>query len=477
MLWQPTGGVGLERADDCVELAAEYGLVLDPWQRLVVDAWLGTRTGDDGRVRWAAGRCGVAVPRQNGKNAILEAVELYMAVVMGLRIVHTAHEVKTAQKHFRRLRAFFGDRVGDPTATHPGLNGMVTELRRTNGQEAILLDNGGSIEIIARSKGSGRGFSNDVLVADEAQEYGEDAQSALLPTISAAPSGDPMQILTGTPPSPKMDGTVWTQMRTQGVTGDDERLAWVEWSIEKPDEVDISDPEVWAEVNPALGGRLLLSVVRDEYKAMSPVMFGRERLGAWDSDATLAVIPAEKWEACATSKAPPDGARHTFGVDMSPDGMVATIAVAAWSGDRKHVEIVKRGSCAAGSDWVVEWLTASKRRRRGAVIDRYSPARLLVPALERAGMRVTVTSGPDLTVACGGFLDDVKGRKLAHYNQTELNDAVESAAKREFREGGGWAWRRDGDADISPLMAATLAAFGLSKGRRRGGTGGKGVIG
>lgn len=38
---------------------------------------------------------------------------------------------------------------------------MLVEIRRTNGQEAIVLDNGGSVQFIARSRGSGRGFTVD----------------------------------------------------------------------------------------------------------------------------------------------------------------------------------------------------------------------------------------------------------------------------------------------------------------------------
>jgi phage terminase large subunit GpA-like protein len=85
---------------------------------------------------------------------------------------------------------FFGQKVNDPNARFPELNAMVVEIRKTNGQEAIVLNNGGMIELGARTGGAGRGSSFDVLVVDEAQEYEEDEQEALKPTISAAPGGD-----------------------------------------------------------------------------------------------------------------------------------------------------------------------------------------------------------------------------------------------------------------------------------------------
>ena len=149
--------------------------------------WLRVRAG-----RWASLDCGLSCPRQNGKNAILEVYELFVTVGLGRRVLHTAHEVKTGRKHFRRLRYFFGERAADPGAEFQELNKLVREIRNVNGQEGIYLTNGGSIELVARSKSSGRGFTVDTLVCDEAQELTDDELQAINPSISAAPSGDPL---------------------------------------------------------------------------------------------------------------------------------------------------------------------------------------------------------------------------------------------------------------------------------------------
>ena len=116
---------------------------------------------------------------------------------LGEKFLHTAHEVKTARKAFLRIASFF-----ENARQYPELVALVKEIRKTNGQEAIVLSNGGSCEFIARSKGSGRGFTVDVLVCDEAQDLTDEELAALLPTISAAPLGNPQVIFTGTPPDP-----------------------------------------------------------------------------------------------------------------------------------------------------------------------------------------------------------------------------------------------------------------------------------
>lgn len=124
--------------DLAATFAADYGLTPDPWQQIVLDDWLAEFDG-----RYAALTCGLACPRQNGKNAILEVRELFGMVGRGEKILHTAHEVKTARKAFKRLLHFFGRKVNDPAAKFPELNALVTELRQVNGQEAIFLSNAG----------------------------------------------------------------------------------------------------------------------------------------------------------------------------------------------------------------------------------------------------------------------------------------------------------------------------------------------
>ena len=115
---------------DAGELGRAYGLTPDPWQQQVLDDWLAV--GSNGRL--ASGVCGVFVPRQNGKNAILEVVELFKATIQGRRILHTAHELKSARKAFMRLRSFF-----ENERQFPDLYRMVKSIRATNGQEAIVL--------------------------------------------------------------------------------------------------------------------------------------------------------------------------------------------------------------------------------------------------------------------------------------------------------------------------------------------------
>lgn len=473
--YRPSNRKRSPHADDCAFLATAYKLTPDPWQDLVVNDWLAV----DATGKLRHGRCGLAVPRQNGKNAILEMVELYKMVVLGRKILHTAHEVKTARKAFLRLSGFF-----ENERQWPELARMVKEIRRTNGQEAIVLhlttcptqhgqdgcscprDGGGAIEFIARSRGSGRGFTVDDLVCDEAQELTDEQLEALLPTISSAPSGDPQQIYTGTPPSPGSPGTVFRRMRDAGVARMDPRLAWIEWSVSEVG--DIFDRHRVAATNPALGLRLQMSVIDDELGQMTPEGYARERLGWWASAAELAppVITSSRWRELRAT-APKDGT-PAYGVRFSTTGERVGIAAGVhWEGIT-HVEaLAVQPAVGATLDNLplAEWL--DPRARAGlVVIDGQYGAGALVEELRRRGVpkaRILQPNPSAFITAHTEFLDQVAKSTLTHGDQAGLNAAVAAGGKRTIGQSGGWGWQAIGDGDSLPLEAVTLAAYGARR--------------
>lgn len=442
--------------EDAVDLAAGYGLVADEWQEDVLEGWLGRSPAG----KWAAPRCGLAVPRQNGKNGCLEIRELFGMVILGEKFLHTAHEVKTARKAFLRLCGFF-----ENERKFPELAAMVKEIRKTNGQEAIVLDNGGSVEFVARSKGSGRGFTVDVLVCDESQELTDEQLAALLPTISSAPLGNPQLILTGTPPSPNMGGEVFTRMRTAGVKGTDNRLCWKEWSLVPGD--DLNDRANWAKVNPSLGGRLTVEAIIDERSAMDDATFGRERGGIWeDEDANGSAIPATAWADRLDADSEIVGS-PVFALDVSPMMTHSAILFAGHRADGDvHGEILHREGqppgeldYRLGTDWVVPAMIDLKTRVPGLRVSiiKGSQAETLVPELEDAGIPVDRVAVSEFAAACGLVFKLATTGGLWHIGQPQLTAAVAATKWRDVGEGA-QAWgRKKSTSDITPFIAFTLA--------------------
>lgn len=441
--------------DDAAFLASAYGLAPDEWQRFVIEDWL-ARAGRGGK--FASLTCGLSVPRQNGKNAILEMRELFGMVQLGEKFLHTAHEVKTARKAFLRLASFF-----ENERKWPEMAELVKDIRRTNGQEAIVLTNGGSVEFVARSKGSGRGFTVDVLVCDEAQELSDDALEALMPTTSAAPLGNPQWIFTGTPPGPTANGEVFSRTRDDALSGKSSRLCWHEWSATGA--IDLDDPTHAAAVNPALGYRLQWDVIQGERARFSDEGFARERLGMWDSAGSHRVISADSWALVADANLQDAGEEVSIALDVSPDRSTTTIAVASWTVDGlPYVDVVetRRGE----PDWGVQRFVdlCARHDVRALVVDGVSAAYSLVDPMRMRGLTVTVTTARQMAAAFGGFYDAVMDGQMRHLDQPLLNSALSVARKRQIGDSGfGWS-RKDSESDITPVTAATLALWGLTSG-------------
>lgn len=460
---------GASDGDLAASFAASYGLDPDEWQRLVLEDWL--------RVvgsRWASLTCGLAVPRQNGKNALIEIRELYGMVALGERILHTAHEVKTAQKHFRRLKYFFGQKAGDEAAQFPELNSLVTQVRSVNGQEAIFLQNGGSVELVARSKNSGRGFTVDVLVMDEAQEMAEDALEALMPTTSAAPLGNPQWIFTGTPPGPNASGEVFTRVRREALGEKPGRLSWHEWSVDGT--VDLDDRGLWRMTNPALdAGRLQVAVIEGERSRFSDEGFARERLGRWSTHATAArLISPEEWEDTAVGDAPEGGVK-SFGVAFSFDGSRVAVAGAASFEETVHVEIVasRSGEISGSVSALADWLAERWRDTARIGISGRSHATVLAEALYARGVPrkvVHVLATGEVFTAAGMLVDGVREQSVTHWadeGQRVLDDAVAVACKKHRGADGQWAFASaTPDGDETPVEAVSFALWAAKTAKR-----------
>jgi len=432
---------------EATELAASAGLVLDPWQAYCLDVMLGERP--DGK--WAAFEAGMLVARQNGKGGVLEARELAGLFLFGDRLIlHSAHEFKTAAEAFLRVKALV-----DGT---PELSRRVARMRTSHGEEGIELVGGARLRFVARSRSSGRGFSGDTVILDEAQELPRAAMGALLPTLSARPN--PQVIYTGTVPGPGNDSAHWASVRDRGRSGADPSLAWLEWSpVEDLDDLD--DRDAWRAANPALGYRITTETIERERNALDDDAFARERLSLWSTRHHLTVVAMAEWAALADPRSVVEDP-VAFAIDVTPDRSSASVAIAGRRSDgRHHVEVVDNSR---GTGWVIERVAGLVQRWSpvAVVLDASGPAGSLIAGLTDVGVEPVVVSGREMAQACGAFYDAVANGSVRHVDQAPLNSALGAARKRSL--GDAWAWhRKDPTVDISPLVAVTLALFGYER--------------
>lgn len=474
--------------DDAIDLAAMAGLELDPWQQQVLRDSLGETTAR----KWSAFEVGLVVARQNGKDAVLEARELtemfLIADAIGPRLVlHSAHRADTASEHFLRLATRIVD-CSELASRVKRRGARMVGIRTGNGKEQIELQDGTRILFASRTASGRRGFTGDLLIWNEAMELSDAAVGSVMPTISAKTMGKipGVQIWyagSAVNQQTMADGMQLSRVRERGIKGAS-GLAYFEWSADDNDDLD--DPASWAKANPGLGIRIDPAHVRRERDAMPPDQFAVERGGVGDwYDTSLdagRVIPRAAWEACAERD---ESKRITsnlfFAIDCDPDQLWGSIAVGGKRQDGLiQVAIVDRRP---RTEWLVDAVTALRDEHPHAtfVIDKGGPASDLIArldALRIKGKRMVVADTAFYRNACVGFVTAATGEGpdgpapgLRYpFPQPDLDDAVASAVKAPMVDSWKWSRVKSTGADISPLVAATLAywaAATLLKARAR----------
>ena len=442
-------------------LMGTYGNKLDPWQQMVVDCWLGI----DECGQYNVTSAGLSVPRQNGKNVCIEALELYCLIINGERILHTAHQVRTSKKSFKRLVNIFQNQA------FPELDAEVKNYRFTNGEEAIELKNGGTIEFLARSRQAARGFDGiSRIVFDEAQELMDDQLDAILATLSASQTGTRQMIYAGTPPYPGCPGEVFRRRRKACEDNPGPHDAWHEWSVaaDSADKIRIEDTSLWYMTNPALGIRLKEDFTETELKTMSADGFARERLGWWSPVLTARqdrAIDAKIWEACRSAEKKPEG-KTAYGVKFSPDGAEVALCGAVIPEEGKaRISLIEKKPTGQGIQWLADWLNERSGKASCVVIDGRNGVDVLVEKIGgtwkakdsviRPNTKQVIASVSMLTAA-------LAEQSLTWYeNQLVLNDSALTSVKRPI--GGGWGF---GGENPAPIEAAALAFWGAKTSKR-----------
>ena len=451
---------------DVADLMREYGLVFDEWQQTILNGMMGRDLHD----RFTSMTVGISVPRQNGKNADIEGREVYGLAAMGEHIIHTAHEVKTARESFLRLASYF-----DNPDVYPELYSMVAPhgIRRTNGQEAIVLTNGGEIRFSARSRGAARGFADvGLLVMDEAQELTNEQLQAILSTMAASKNQRQL-ILLGTPPGPGSPGDVFGDTRRDALRQKDKKLAWYEWSVTELPKKDATFEEVLPlcyETNPGLGIRLTEEFTEVEFNRLSREGFARERLGWWASDSGAELVTSQMWDVLYEENPPHEGGKIAYGVKFSPDGDYVAVAACRKLPDGKpHVELAKYESMREGTSWLANWLVERKDIVSVVVIDGKSHVDTLVAQMREQHfprMAIVQCKPSDVISAATRFYNAIKEKQVTHFNQIPLNEVIYASKKRPIGDSGGWGWSCNNDMDSSPIEAISFAYWGVMTSKR-----------
>jgi len=421
------------------------------WQRLVLDVAL--------EVEPATGlpayrQVGVTVPRRSGKTTLLLAVTIDRCLAWGRwqRCLYTAQtRIDSREKWEEQVRLL----TASPLAPR------FRAWRQTGFERTEWADTGSVAGITASSEASGHGFDLDLGMIDEAwAQHDTRLIQAFRPAMMSRPSAQLWWASTmGTDESVLMNELV-DDGRARVDAGQRDGVCYFEWSAADDDDPD--DPATWWRCMPALGHTVTEDVIRADHDSLDPAEFARAYLNR-RATAGRPVISAAAWSACREPRSQARGL-VCFALDVTVDRSAAAIAVCGYRPDRRrHTEVVEHRP---GTDWVVARLRSLYDRWAPlpVIIDPASPAGSLGIDLAASGVATESIGTREYGQACGLFYDAVAAGEIAHLDQPALNVAVNSARRRVLADA--WAWTRRTGGDISPLVAVTLAHWGLMKAGR-----------
>ena len=433
-------------SEEAIGFCLAAGMELDPWQELTLEVALG-----EVDRRWAATEVGLIVPRQNGKGEILAARELAGLFLFDERLIlHSAHEFKTAREAFLRVLGYL---------QRPGNEWMLERcktIHRAHGEEGVELYNGARLNFVARSTGSGRGFTGDCVVLDEAYALTDAHMAAIISTLSARSITHNPQIWY-TSSAPLDTSFVLHRLRRRGRIGE-AKYAYLEWSAES-----VEDDGALEQANPALGIRISPDFVETERGALSSAAFARERYGIAVDVEEERALPADHWMAICRPDVAPSG-RLAFGVDATIDRSSATItACDAMGRSELTAKTFPDGQVVPDNRPGVGWLTArvvelALKHNAPVGVDTSSPAHAFADEWERQGVEVHRLSSREMAGACATFYDAVMNHTIQVRTDPILDRAAAGARKRE--SGDVWYWaRKDNTVDVTPIIAASIARW------------------
>jgi hypothetical protein len=410
-----------------------------PWQQMIAN--IATEI-DEETGKPAYREVVVTVPRQSGKTTLVLAWELHRTLLWG----GSQKVAYTAQTGWDARRKLIDDQA--PLLMASPLRAAVEKVIRGAGNEAVIFRNGSRIDVLASTESAGHGRTVDLAVLDEAFADTDDRrEQALLPAMATRSDAQLLVVSTmGTESSTYLNRKIDTG---RAAIADDigSGIAYFEWSADTG--ADIDDPATWWSCMPALGHTISEEVVRHARQTMSEGDFRRSMLNQ-KTISDERVISLSVWQQVVRDDVEPRGVLR-FGLDVSPDRSSAAIAVAD---DQGNGELVDHQ---AGVGWVVGRIVElCKKWDAPVAVDAYGPAGSLIEEISSCGVRVIRYSTREMTYACGSLFDRLSDAKVRIRRHPALDEAAAGARRRTT--GDSWLWaRRDGECDVTPLVALTMA--------------------
>lgn len=448
---------GKTRGGEIAELAEKIGKPLLDWQRLVMDDICAVDENNQFVRRSNLLLCA----RQSGKSHVAR-----MRALAGLfcfdeaNIVIMSSKMKMTMKNFEWIVQVIEDNEFLQSQLKGGT--IKSGVRRANGSERILLENGHMLEVAAATADGVRGFTADFLWMDELGSVTEDAMDAAKSVTLARRNSQRLY----TSNAGSSESRVLNVMREKAQNKPPKSFGYYEYSA--PENFDVMDRRGWSMANPSLGYLIDESSIEEIIATTEINAVRRETLCQFVSGGLESPWTPGSWDALADSNLEMSpGPITMFAFDIDPhtkktaslvcgqlrdDFTIALSLVKIWE---DPVAVDELQIAKDIMDYCIEW------QPRLVLHDRFVTS-AIAHRLKMSGIAVDDCSQNAFYQACASLKEAMDNKRLVHAAQENLDIMMENVAPK-WNENGWRIIRKSSLGSVTGPIGLAMIVAELSK--------------
>jgi phage terminase large subunit-like protein len=443
---------GKSRADEVIELAEKIGQPLLEWQKLILKDMLTI----DNNNQFIKRSTLLLIARQSGKSHLAR-----MRVLAGLFCFGEKDILMMSSNRSMALKSF--NIIADIIERNDFLRVQLKNgdpkkgIRRTNGDERIILESGAQVEVVAATSDGARGRTADLLWIDELREVTEVAMDASKSVTLTRPNSQ--RLFTSN--AGDAFSKVLNDLHEQCLNHPPKSLGFYEYSA--PPFCDIWDRKAWAMANPSLGYLIPEEAIEETIATSTMEAARTETLCQWISSISSPFTPGSWEDICDRSMEMSPGPLTVFAfdIDMSrrnaaliagqilPDGRIGVALVQTWE---SQISVDELKIAAEIKGWCDSY------KPRVVLYDRYTTL-AVAERLQKSGVMAETIVGAEFYAACSTLKDQIDNKRVVHAGQDVLDQQMQNCGAKSTDS----SWRLIRKASAGPIVGPIGLAMVVSR--------------
>jgi phage terminase large subunit-like protein len=444
---------GKTKGDQVADLAERIGQPLLDWQKLIINDMCAVDK-DDMFIRKSSL---LLIARQSGKSHLAR-----MRCLAGLFMFGEKDILIMSSNRSMAMKSF--NIMADIIERNDFLRAQLKDgdikkgIRRTNGDERIILASGAQLEVAAATSDGARGRTCDFLWIDELREVSEPAMDAAKSVTLARKNSQRLFSSNAGDAFSK----VLNDLHDACLNKPPKSLGFYEYSA--PDFCDIWDRNAWAMANPSLGHLITEEALEEAIGSSTMEAARTEQLCQWISSLSCPFSTEVLENSSDSTLEMSVGAYTVFGFDVSPSRRNGSLVAGQLLPDgRIGIGIMETYSSQVAIDElkmaasIKSWVDLYKPRL--VCYDKYT-TQTIADRLANSGVMVEDVSGQQFYKACGDLLEGLTNLRVVHNGSNELIEQFTNTAAK-INDSSWRLIRRKSAGDISAPIGLAMVVSKL----------------